>query len=188
MPHDHHHHHRFPTWAHKALLLNPTRKLTNNPDKMLGPHVRPGMTVFEPGPGLGWFTLPLARMVGPQGRVVVVEVEPTVLEGLKKRARKAGLLDRLDCRLGDAAHSLDDLEGSVDFAPLMHILHEIADLEVFLAGLAKAMKPGAKAVVLEPKGPVDQARFQAELDLCARAGLAVESSEPGKFQAVLVKS
>lgn len=181
-----HHHHRFPVWAHR-LLLNPVRRLTDPPEKLLSPHVTPGMTVLEPGCGLGWFTLPLARMVGPEGRVVAVEIEPRVLEGLKNRARKAGLLDRLDCRLADAALCLDDLAGQVDFAPLMNILHEIADLDGFLSGLARALKPGGTALVSEPKGPVDEDGFRAELDKAVRAGLTVASREPDRFLALLAK-
>ena len=180
------HHHRFPVWAHR-LLLNPTRRLTESPNALLGPHVTPGMTIFEPGCGLGWFTLPLARMIGPQGRVVAVEVEPTVLAGLRRRAERAGLLDRLDCRLADASDGLDGLDRTVDFVAAMHILHEIEDLERFLARLVTALKPGAKILAVEPRGPVDEAGFQASLDQARAAGLELVSREPGKLRALLAK-
>ncbi len=49
------------------------------------------------------------------------------------------------------------------------------------------LKPGARALVLEPKGPVNEDTFQAELDLAARAGLTLVSREPGRFQALLAK-
>jgi len=52
------------------------------------------MTVVEPGPGMGCFTLELARLVGLQGRVVAIDVQPTMLLDLRRRAGKAGLLDR----------------------------------------------------------------------------------------------
>ncbi len=57
------------------------------------------MTVFEPGPGMGFFTIELARRVGPTGRVVAVDIEPRMLAGLRRRAAKAGLLERIDLRL-----------------------------------------------------------------------------------------
>ena len=59
--------HLCPPWV-GYLLLNPLRRLLENPDKMLGQFVQDGMVVLEPGCGMGYFTLPLARMVGPEGR------------------------------------------------------------------------------------------------------------------------
>ena len=66
-------HHVCPWWAGYALLI-PLRRWTHNPERWLGPLVREGMTVLEPGPGMGYFTLDLARMVGASGRVVAVAV------------------------------------------------------------------------------------------------------------------
>jgi tRNA A58 N-methylase Trm61 len=60
------------------------------------------MTVFEPGPGMGFFTLELARLVGPTGRVIAVDVQPKMIEALQRRARRAGLLDRIDARVTPA--------------------------------------------------------------------------------------
>ena len=61
-----------PHWV-GYLLINPLRNLFENPNKILGPFVQEGMTVLEPGCGMGYFTLPLARMVGPKGRIVAVK-------------------------------------------------------------------------------------------------------------------
>lgn len=57
------------------LLASPIRRLLHNPRKILAPYVRDGMTVLEPGPGMGFFTLELARMVGPTGRVVALDMQ-----------------------------------------------------------------------------------------------------------------
>ena len=62
-----------PHWV-GYLLINPLRKLFENPNKILGPFVQEGMIVLEPGCGMGYFSLPLARMVGPKGRVVGIDV------------------------------------------------------------------------------------------------------------------
>ena len=101
--------HICPPWI-GYLLVNPLRKLLENPNKMLSPYVQPGMTVLEPGPGMGFFTLPLARMVGPAGRVIVLEVQRKMLDGLERRARKAGLAERIEMREIPAdGPALDDL-------------------------------------------------------------------------------
>ena len=52
------------------MLASPLRRLLHDPAKILAPYVREGMTVLEPGPGMGFFTLDLARRVGASGRVV----------------------------------------------------------------------------------------------------------------------
>ena len=66
------------------------------PHKLVGPYVEPGMTVLDPGCGFGYFSLPLARMVGPTGRVLSVDVEPRAVDRLRRRAHKAGLGDRIE--------------------------------------------------------------------------------------------
>ena len=65
--------HVCPPWVGR-LLLNPLRMLVENPNKIFAPFVKEGMVVLEPGCAMGFFTLPLARMVGPEGKVVAVDV------------------------------------------------------------------------------------------------------------------
>ena len=55
-------------------MASPLRGLLENPGELVGASVRERMTVLEPGPGLGLFTVPLARLVGPSGRVIALEV------------------------------------------------------------------------------------------------------------------
>lgn len=57
-----------------------------------------GMTILEVGSGMRFFTLPMARMVGPRGTVVCLDVQPEMLDALRRRAAKAGLADRIDAR------------------------------------------------------------------------------------------
>jgi predicted methyltransferase len=66
----------FPWWA-GYLLLFPARRLLQDPRKILAPYVSEGMTVLEPGPAMGFFTLELARLVGPAGRVIADEIRPS---------------------------------------------------------------------------------------------------------------
>src|SRR5713226_6618958 len=80
--------HRVGPWWLGYFLLNPLRRFGQNPTNILSPHVREGMTVLEPGPGMGFFTLELARLVGSSGRVIAVEIQPKMLVRLKRRAAK----------------------------------------------------------------------------------------------------
>lgn len=152
-------------------LLNPLRKLVENPKKILGSFVKEGMTVLEPGPAMGFFTLPLARMVGPGGKVVVLEVQQKMLDVLGKRARKAGLSERIDPRLaGSGGPDLSDLEEKVDFAAAIHVVHEIPDPAAFFRDVFSALKPGGKLLIIEPKGHVGAEAFEKTLNTAKAAG------------------
>jgi len=102
-------------WWIGWFLASPIRRWFQNPEETLRPFVQEGMTVLEPGPGMGFFTLPLARMVGPAGRVIAVDVQTRMLEGLRRRAERAGVLDRIDLRQASSdSMCVDDLRGTVD--------------------------------------------------------------------------
>ena len=88
--------HRVCPWWLGYLLASPLRRIVNNPRTLLAPYVSLGMTVLEPDPGMGFYTLELASLVGPSGKVGAVDVQPKMIQGLKRRAAKAGLLTRVD--------------------------------------------------------------------------------------------
>ena len=77
-----------PPWV-GYLLLNPLRRFFENPNKLFGAFVREGMTVLEPGCGMGYFTLPLAEMVGASGKVIVVDVHRE--RNAVREAKKLGI-------------------------------------------------------------------------------------------------
>ena len=81
--------HRVCPWWLGYVLVSPLRRLLEPPGKVLGPHVQPGMTVVEPGCGMGNFTLPLARMVGPSGKVICVDLQPKMIAALRRYIEKA---------------------------------------------------------------------------------------------------
>lgn len=159
-------------WWLGYLLASRIRRLSQDPAKILSPYVREGMTVLEPGPGMGFFTLELARLVGPSGRVVAVDVQARMIAGLKRRLAKAGVLERVDARVA-APDSLGvaDLAGSADFALAFAVVHELPAMNAFFEELAEALKPGANLLLVEPKGHVNAEEFDTELQAAAQAGL-----------------
>jgi SAM-dependent methyltransferase len=129
------------------------------------------MTVLEPGPGMGFFTLELARLVGSSGRVIAVDIQPRMLDGLRRRATKADVLDRLDARLAKAdSMGLSDLAGRVDFTLAFAVVHEFPDAASFFREVAWASKPGARLLFVEPRGHVTDALFDTELQAARDAG------------------
>jgi len=181
--------HRVCPWWLGYFLLNPLRRLGQNPAKILSPYVRPGMTVLEPGPGMGFFTLDLARLVGTSGRVIAVDVQPRMLNRLKRRATKAGLLDRLDVRIASPdSMGIADLARAVDFTLAFAVVHEFPDAARFFTEVAAASKSGASLLLAEPQGHVDAAAFEAELQAAASAGfVSVDRPSIRRSQTALLK-
>ena len=179
-----------PPWI-GYLLLNPVRKLLEDPNKLLGEFVREGMVVLEPGCAMGFFTLPVARMVGPRGRVVAVEIQAKMLDVLKRRAQRAGLLDRIELRHAEPGKlGLTDLAGKVDLVIALHMVHEVPDQGSFIAEVGETLKPGGKLLIVEPKHHVSQDRFEATLAIAERNGFKCGTTltRKGRRGAVLSKA
>ena len=181
--------HRVCPWWLGYLLASPIRRVSQNPAKIVAPYVGEGMTVLEPGPGLGFFTLELARRVGASGRVVAVDIQPKMLSVLERRARKAGLADRIDIRLAQPdSMPLEDLNGKVDFALAFAMVHELPDQVRFFSQVAAALKPGGSLLLVEPGGHVKPDEFDAELKIAAGAGLVLANRPTvGRSHAALLK-
>jgi SAM-dependent methyltransferase len=97
-----------------------------------------------------------------------------MISGLKRRLAKAGLLERTDSRLAPSdSLGLQDLEGKVDFALAMAVVHEMPSSCRFFAEVAQAMKPGATLLLAEPSGHVKKDAFEQELRDAASAGLEI---------------
>ena len=159
-------------WWMGYLLASPVRRWVQSPEDMVGPHIEAGMTVLEPGPGMGFFTLPMAELVGPAGRVVAVDIQPRMLDGLRRRAAKKGVLPRLDARLAEPGSlGVGDLSGKVDFVLACAVVHEMPSSEVFFREAAAALKLGGTLLLVEPAGHVKPDKFAKEIDVARRAGL-----------------
>ena len=182
--------HRVCPWWIGYFLASPLRKLRQDPRAILSPYVREGMLVLEPGPGMGFFTLELARLAGPAGRVVAVDVQPKMLNALRRRATRRGLAERIETRLA-AGEGLPvaDLAGRVDFALAFAMVHEVPDQDRFFADVAAALKPGAAALLAEPGGHVSAGDFAATLGTAAAHRLDVTDRPviAGSHAATLVK-
>lgn len=178
-----------PVWA-GYLLASPIRKLYQNPATILEPYVREGMTVLEIGPGMGFFTLPMARMVGTTGRVIAVDVQEGMLDRLRKRAREAGVHTQIDLRLCTPnSLGVADLAKRIDFILLFAVVHEIGDRENLFAELAAAARPTCLTLFAEPRGHVSDEKFRGSLALAAENGFAVHAHPRirGSIAAVLTR-
>jgi len=165
--------HVCPVWM-GYVLASPLRKLLHSPRKIVGPYVQDGMTVLDIGSAMGFFSLPMARMVGSNGRVFCVDMQERMIQALDRRAWKAGLDKQIRTRLC-SQHSLGlgDLKDAVDFALAFAVVHEVPSAERLFGELHAALKPSAKLLVAEPKGRVSEDQFLAEISAAKQCGFEV---------------
>jgi predicted O-methyltransferase YrrM len=147
--------------------------MQDDPEKLLRAYVRPGMHVFEPGPGMGFFTMPLARLVDDAGQVVAVELQPRMVRTLKARLARENLLSRVDVRTSSAESGIQDLSGQIDFTLAFAVVHELPGVSGFFQNAARLSRPGTSLLLAEPAGHVNDAFRQSELEQARAAGFRV---------------
>ncbi|NIA14009.1 MAG: methyltransferase domain-containing protein [Nitrospiraceae bacterium] len=164
-----------PVWV-GHLLASPVRKLFQEPRKILSPYVKPGMTVLDVGCAMGFFSLPLARLVGPDGVAVCVDMQEKMFQRLETRARKAGVIGQIQTRTcSQDTLGLGDLAEAVDFALLFAMVHEVPDAARLFSELHRAMKPAGQVLMAEPKGHVRAKAFDTSLASAEQCGfVAIE--------------
>jgi 2-polyprenyl-3-methyl-5-hydroxy-6-metoxy-1,4-benzoquinol methylase len=135
------------------------------------------MTVLDIGSAMGFFTLPLARMVGPHGKVICADVQEEMLHTLQNRAQKAQLTERIITRVCEPTSlGLDDFYGQIDFALAFAVVHEVRDVPNFFAEVSKLLRPNARCLVAEPKGHVSAQDFEETLVSARHNGLTIVNS------------
>lgn len=172
--------HVCPVWV-GYLLSSPVRKLYENPKKILSPYVKEGMTVMDAGCAMGFFSLPMAEMVGTEGRVICIDLQEKMVTKLFKKAKKKNLNGRIEVRVcKKESLRADDLAGSVDFVLAAAVVHEVPDSKSFFTQLCETLKDGGKLLVVEPSGHVTGDSFRHTIEIAESSGFTVISRPNGK--------
>jgi len=151
------------------FLTSGLRKLVQNPDRILGPYVAEGQTVLDIGCGPGFFTLAMARLVGPGGQAIAADLQEEMLEITRERACKAGLESRI--RFHKCRPDRIGLDVQVDLALAFYMVHEVPDAGSLLEEIADVLKPGGRLLIVEPKFHVSAADFARTVELARGLGL-----------------
>jgi ubiquinone/menaquinone biosynthesis C-methylase UbiE len=154
---------------------NPMRKMIHNPHKILCPYVSVGSTVLDVGCGMGYFSLELARLVGPTGKVIAADLQPQMLAGLDKRAHKAGVQSVIQPHL--CSTDKIGVTEQVDMVFAFWMVHEVANRRAFLQELYSILKPDGILLIVEPLIHLTHKNFEATLDLADELGF-IEISHP----------
>ena len=146
-----------------------------------------GMTALDVGCGRGFNSIGLARIVGEEGRVVSVDVQQQMLNMLERRARRAGLADRIHLHRCEA--DTLGVSEAVDFANAFWMVHEVPDTKKFLGEIYSVLKHDGKLLIAEPRFHVSPAAFQKMIKLAESTGFRVYAKPRIAFStaAVLLK-
>jgi ubiquinone/menaquinone biosynthesis C-methylase UbiE len=131
--------------------------------------VEPGMTVADIGAGEGYYTVRLARRVGPQGRVLGEDILPEVIEALGRRVTREKW-DNVSVKLGTPEDPKLPA-ASFDRVFMIHMYHEIAEPYAFLWHLYPALKPHGEVIVFESNRPIQAHGTPPELLRCEFAAI-----------------
>jgi SAM-dependent methyltransferase len=113
-------------------------------------NLKSGQTVVDFGCGNGFYTLKMAKLVAPNGKVLAVDIQPEMLDLLRQRAKdeKIDDIDEVLCTTTDPKLP----EGKVDLILIVDTYHEISNPVEVLAGLRKSLAPHGRVALVEFRG------------------------------------
>jgi ubiquinone/menaquinone biosynthesis C-methylase UbiE len=153
-------------------LSTPLRGLVTPPGRILGGLVGPGDSAVDLGCGPGFFTLPLAELVGDEGSVIAVDLQQAMLDKVRARADRKGLTARI--RLHRCEAGTLGLDGEcADFALAFWMVHEVPDEWRLFRESHQLLRSGARLLLVEPKGHVTAAAFAQTLVAAEAAGFRI---------------
>jgi ubiquinone/menaquinone biosynthesis C-methylase UbiE len=134
--------------SQKNKLDNPERRRTLPPEetlKKLG--LKTGEIMADIGCGIGYFTFPAGRIVGPGGMVYAMDITDEMLQQVEV-GKKHNKLTNIET-VKTAEYDLKLESGSVSFAFICNVLHEIEDLGPFIGEIKRILKDKGRLVVIE---------------------------------------
>jgi ubiquinone/menaquinone biosynthesis C-methylase UbiE len=126
--------------------------------------IKPGAWVADIGAGEGYYTVRLAERVGPKGRVLAEDIDPTAIQRLGRRVERERL-DNVSIRTG-APEDAKLPANSFDRVLMVHMYHEVGEPYAFLWYLRPALKPGGQVIVVDVDRPTDQHGIPPRLLFC----------------------
>lgn len=154
------------------------RKLFQNPRKIVSPYIQEGMTAFDLGCGPGFFTIEMAKLVGPDGKVIAVDLQDGMLEIVKKKIENTNLQHIIE--LHKCQSDKIGLTKAADFILIFYMLHEVPDQAAFLKEVHSLLKPNGKALIVEPKFHVTKDDFKKYRKVLSQIGFGI-IEEPNVF-------
>lgn len=167
-------------------LDNRIRRWFQNPKKILWPYLEEGMTALDIGCGPGFFSIDMAEMLGPSGRVIATDLQTGMLDKLKDKIRGTAMEKRI--RLHRSGASAIRVTEAIDFALAFYMVHEVPDPSRFFSEIRSTLNQNGSLFVAEPHFHVSKKAFKRTIETAVSAGFsAAEIPRVFFSKAVLLK-
>ena len=152
-------------------LDNRIRRWVHNPQKILGPYVKEGMTVMDVGCGPGLYSIEMALMVGESGRVFASDLQEGMLQLVRSKIRGTELEKRIT--LHKCEEKKIGVSADVDFVLAFYMVHEVPDQAAFFADIEAILKRGGRLLIIEPPFHVSKSAFGKTIEKARNSGLTL---------------
>ena len=176
-----------------GMLEGPDRDAWQQPERVMDAlAIADGATVADLGAGGGWFTVRLARRVGPNGLVYAEDIQPQMIESISRRVTREGLAN-VQTILGNPSDP--KLPPALDAVLIVDTYPEIADPVALLRNVVSSLRANGRLGIVNYKldgggpGPPLAERVEPEtvIDDATRAGLQLLTQEDFlRYQYLLV--
>ena len=175
--------HICPAWG-ACGLDNSVRKLVHNPQKILQPFIKEGMTVLDVGCGPGFFSVEIAKLLNGSGKVIAADVQERMLGKIRKKIKGTTLEQRIELHKSDF-DSIGIVE-KIDFVFAFWMVHEVRNQKKFFEELASILKPNGLIFIIEPKIHVSKKEFSKMVDMLKKDGFTIIESPKVFFSRTMV--
>ena len=116
--------------------------------------VRRGDTVLDIAGGTGDLTAKFSRIVGPEGTVILADINDSMLRVGRDRLTDLGIVNNVKFSQADAQY-LPFPDNSFDVITIAFGLRNVTDKDLALRSMLRVLKPGGRLLVLEFSSPVN---------------------------------
>lgn len=138
-------------------LDNKFRRWLQDPRKILGKYIKPGMSVLDFGCGPGYFTIEMAKKLEGSGKVFAADLQKGMLDIVKEKISDKPIEDKV--KLHQCSENVIGIEEKVDFILAFYVIHEIPDKEIFFDEVKNILNPDGRILIVEPKFHVNKREF-----------------------------
>ncbi len=153
-----------------GTLDNRFRRWIQNPQKIVGPYIKEGMTALDIGCGPGYFSIDMAKMVGKTGRVIAADLQDGMLHKIRDKINGTELGNRM------TLHKCEDdkvgVTEKVDFILLCYMVHEVPDKLALFKEIETLLNSNGQVLIIEPPFHVSKKAFEETVRIAKDAGLS----------------
>ncbi len=160
----------YPAKKSKRLEGNLRRKL-QNPKKILEKYIQKDMKILDMGCGPGVFSIELAKMIGPKGKIIAADLQEEMLEKLRIKLKDNNLKSKI--KLHKCKKDKIDLKEKVDFVFAFYVVHELSNKKSFFEEISKITTKKAKLFIVEPKFHLSKKDFEKTIEMAEKTGFKI---------------